>query len=91
MQAERPLTYQARCIIQAFKQAAYALGALALGHGKSAALHGAASTAWAALSTSIATAVKLGRIKQEEIDALWVEPYDPYPNSWVDEIDDAVN
>ena len=73
----RPLTYQARCAMQAIKQAAYGLGALALGHSsKAAALHFAAATAWGALSASVATAVKLG-LKQELIDALWIEPFDP--------------
>jgi hypothetical protein len=84
----RPLAYQARCAIQAFKQTAYAFGALALGHAKSAAMHGAAATAWGALATYVAAEVKLGRIQQWMIDAMWVEPYDPM---LADETQDEAN
>lgn len=85
----RNLKYQDRCAIQALKQTAYGLGALVLGHGKSAALHFASATAWAGLSTSIAAAVKLGTIKQETIDALWIEPYDPMYAGAIDEVDEG--
>lgn len=70
------MTYQQRAAIQALKQYAYSLSALALGHGKSAALHAAAATAWGALATYVAGAVKAGLIQQWFIDALWVEPAD---------------
>jgi hypothetical protein len=70
------MTYQQRAAIQAFKQCAYSLGALALGHGKSAALHAASATAWMALSTYVAGAVKAGLVQQWFVDSLWVEPVD---------------
>lgn len=85
MQGEpRNLHYQDRCAIQALKQSAYAIGAMALGNVKSAAAHGAAATAWGALAKSVAASVKAGLVKQWMIDALWIEPLD-YLDSGDDE------
>lgn len=79
------MTYQQRAAIQAFKQCAYSLGALAMGHGKSAALHAAASTAWMALSTYVHGVVKAGLVQQWFVDALWVEPFDDLAHGAVED------
>lgn len=68
------MTYQARAAVRALAHTAYALGCTALCDLKGAAAHAAAATAWAALSTYVAGIVKLARVPQWAIDAMWVEP-----------------
>lgn len=75
-QQTKPLTYQGRCAIQAFKHSAYALGAIALGHGKNAAAHTKAASLWGALAVYAAGLVRFGRVPQWLLDATWVEPID---------------
>ena len=71
---KQPLTYQAKAMVQALMHGAYSLGCVALGDIKGSFAHTKAAAAWAALAVYAEAAVKLGKIPQWFMDAMWVEP-----------------
>lgn len=67
------MTYQARAAARSLAHTALSIGCSAMLDVRGAAAHAAAATAWAALATFVAGAVKLGT-PQWIFDAMWVEP-----------------
>lgn len=71
---QRILTLSGRCVVRAVDHAAHALGWIAMGNMKSAALYSAASTKWAAVAVS-ARALEVAGVSKWVLDA--VDAYVP--------------
>lgn len=81
-------SYQQRAAVRALQHSAMALGCLALGDFRAAGIHTKASALWSSLAVYAASIVRLGRVPQWLLDAMWVEPAPVFPAYDSDEPED---